>query len=777
MDPNPPGSKEGATSPQEGVGNAESEGRSAEPTAVIPPAAGAPAPEGPSGAATRPGQVDQPPPAPPSLLGTTVGSIRIVEVLGKGGMGEVYLGVDEKLDRKVALKALRGDRRMDDRARTRFTREARLLSQLEHPHICRVYDLVSGPDQDFLVMEYVKGLSLREAMAKPMTRAQKLRIAQQVAGVLAASHEKAIIHRDLKHENIMLTEAGDVKVLDFGLARSVADYMAPTVELDSAPSLVSGSAPPLPGETRVGSIVGTVGYMSPEQARGEPATPASDVYALGLLIQELFSGERPFEKGLPLPELLDKAARGETRPFEDPDSDLVALVNRLKSLAPAARPSAVDVADRLRWIEDKPRRRRLRILGMAAILALVALTGVMIALAVKAKREAERANREAETARQVSRFLTQIFKVSDPYESLGETVTARAILDEGSRKIEKELAGQPLVKAAIMDTMGEVYINLGLYPQAEPLLKGALRERERLLGEESVETATSLHNLGSLYFTEGRYDEAMPLFHRALAVRERLLGPEAIRTGETVQGMALVEQAQGNLDAADALFRRSLSTLEKAESPDDADMVWALLHLADCEARRGKLDDAQSLYRRAVALADEKLGPEHPDTGGAYNNFAAFYLTQEKVAEAEPLLTKSIAVYEKAYGPEHPVTAGGLTNLAGIYAMTGRLEEAIPIFARSLAIREKTLGPDHPDTIFSLCNMAMAYMMLERTGDAEPVYAKVASSKGAWTMLSYASVAGTLENYVTLLRMKGLNAEADKLEARLKAALKANEKK
>lgn len=771
MDPKAPDSKEGATNPEESAGKAKTEGRSPDPTTVISPPSGSPAPGDRSAAGTQPGQPEICPPAPASLLGSTLGSIRIVEVLGKGGMGEVYLGFDEKLDRKVALKALRGDRRMDERARARFTREAKLLSQLEHPHICRVYDLLSGPEQDFLVMEYVKGQSLREAMGRPMTRPQKLKVAEQVAGVLAASHEKAIIHRDLKHENIMLTEAGDVKVLDFGLARSVAEYMAPTVELDSAPSLTSGSAPVLPGETRVGSIVGTVGYMSPEQARGEPATPASDVYALGLLIQELFTGERPFDKALPVPELIEKAARGETRPFKDEDPDLVALVNRLKSVAPAARPSAVDVAERLRWIQDKPRRRRLRIVEIAAVLVLVALTGAMIALAVKAKREADRANREAETAEQVSTFLTGLFKVVDPSQSMGERVTARAVLDQGARKIERDLSGQPLVQATLMATMGDVYQSLGLFPQAEPLLTRALDTREKLLGEDHAETASSLNALGSLYFSEGRYAEARPLYERSLTVRERLFGPQDYSVGQTVQNLALLDQAEGKLPEAGTRYRRSLAIMEKSPDADDADRVWAILHLAGCLSEEGKPKDAELLYTRARALADEKLGPAHPDTAAAYNNSAAFYAVQGNMAQAEPLLRKAIAVYEKALGPEHPVTAGGLNNLAGICFMTGRTAEAEPLFVRSIAIREKTLGPDHPDTIFGYCNLAHIYTKQNRLKEAEPLYAKVAEGKGAWTMLANPNVSGTLENYVTLLRMTGRGAEADGLEARLRAAM------
>ena len=480
-----------------------------EPTAFVPPPA--PPPSAPSTGGPDPAE-------PPSLLGTVVGNIRIADILGKGGMGEVYLGYDETLNRRVALKVLRGDRRLDAQARARFTREARLLSQLEHPHICRVYELVSQPDQDFLVMELVQGKSLREALKKPMDRSLKLKIATQVAGVLAAAHDKGIVHRDLKPDNIMVTEMGEVKVLDFGLARSVVDFMAPTVELDDAlPSGSSGSYPPQPeAETRIGSIVGTAGYMSPEQAKGEPATPASDLYSLGLVMQELFSGERPFEKGVRFDALLERASKGQTSVFRDKDADLVRLVDRLKSFAPAARPSALDVADRLLWIAEKPRRRKLRIIGAAAVSLLVALTAFMIAFALKARREAARANHEAETARQVSDFLVQMFEVSDPSEGKGRTITAREVLDEGAKRVEIELKDQPLVQARLMSTIGRVYTELALYDDAEALLRKALDLREESLRASDPILADSLHDLGNLLWRKGDYRERRTPFQESL---------------------------------------------------------------------------------------------------------------------------------------------------------------------------------------------------------------------------------------------------------------------
>jgi serine/threonine-protein kinase len=155
------------------------------------------------------------------LVGTRIGHIRIEDRLGRGGMGEVFLGFDEVLERRVAVKTLRTDHRLGGRAKSRFLREARLLSRLGHPGICQVYDVVETPDADYLVLEYVPGQTLRAATVGGLDFATKLTLAGKIARALAVAHRAGIVHRDLKSENIMVTPEGEVKILDFGIARIV----------------------------------------------------------------------------------------------------------------------------------------------------------------------------------------------------------------------------------------------------------------------------------------------------------------------------------------------------------------------------------------------------------------------------------------------------------------------------------------------------------------------------------------------------------------------------
>jgi eukaryotic-like serine/threonine-protein kinase len=285
--------------------------------------------------------------------GVRIGHVRVDGLLAEGGMGAVYAGFDEKLQRPVALKAIRGDR-LNAAARARFLAEARLLSQLDHPSVCRIHDYLEGGEEDFLVLELIRGLTLREALRDGLLApGAKLAMAEGVARALEAAHQKGIVHRDLKPANVMITGDGQVKVLDFGLARPEADES----DEDAA-------------------LIGTPASMSPEQARGEPATMASDACALGLLLQELFTGRPAYEPGLSEPLLLVKAADGDTLPVRGIDPDLAALIRCLKAQAPEARPTAAAAAERLAWIRGKPRRRRLRLLAVAVT---VAMTAAMIA--------------------------------------------------------------------------------------------------------------------------------------------------------------------------------------------------------------------------------------------------------------------------------------------------------------------------------------------------------------------------------------------------------------
>ncbi|MCG8459371.1 MAG: serine/threonine protein kinase, partial [Holophagales bacterium] len=329
----------------------------------------------------------------PDLVGRKVGQVRLLSLLDRGGMGEVYRGFDEALERVVAVKTLRGDQRLEADARSRFRREARLLSKLEHPNICRIYELREGDEEtgDFLILELVEGSKLDERTTAGLRFEQKLRIAEQIGSALASAHALRIVHRDLKPNNVMLKRGGQVKVLDFGLARSL-DRTAEGFRDTPTPMRIPSFDPDLPkaGEPSTGSelvpgpwdsshletgselMVGTLAFMSPEQAFGEELTEASDLYSFGLLLQWLFTGASAYGVGHTRLDLLRLVLQADTVPVQGLDADLTLLIEELKRHNPDHRPSAEECVRRLRHLLGKPARRRRRRSGAAAV-ALVAV--------------------------------------------------------------------------------------------------------------------------------------------------------------------------------------------------------------------------------------------------------------------------------------------------------------------------------------------------------------------------------------------------------------------
>ncbi len=712
-----------------------------------------------------------------ALLGRKIDNIRVTGFLGEGGMGAIYAGFDEKLRREVALKSIRPDR-FGVAAKARFLREARSLSRLSHPNICRIYDYIEGSESDFLVLERISGEDLRTAFVRGIEPAVKLRIAEGVALALVAAHAKGIVHRDLKMANVMLTEDGSVKVLDFGLAQFTQSSTMTPVE----PLVLAGWDPAAakeetqkvaagaPGDTTIGVVVGTPACMSPEQARGEMVTAASDMYSFGLLLQELMTSSPAYDPNLRVDALMTKVRAGEVQPSRGIEADLVDLIQGLESVAPEARPTAAEALRRLHWIRDRPRRRLRRLAIAAGFLLLgLGLTKYMIDLrrerdlAVQARQEAERSRAEAEA---VASFLENLFAVPDPSHTRGETITAREVLDRGAENIERDLRAQPLRRARMLASIGKTYLKLGLYDRARPLFEQALAARRQGLGENDPELAQSLRDLAALEQAQGRFAEAEPLFLRALTIQEQALGPHHPEVAFTLNSLGTLYGYQGDLVKAEPLFQRALKIRETSLGAGNPEVAATLNNLAFIKQMQGKMAEAEPLLRKGLQIREKVLAPDHPDLAANLEALALLENDLKRYTEAETLHRRALAIWTKALGPDHPRIGLVLANLAKTCADEGHDKEAEALFLRAIALREKILGPDHPDLALALAGLASVYQGEKRDREAEALYRRALGIQEKVLKPEDRSLQSTLRQYAKLLRTTGKATEAAAIEAK-----------
>jgi serine/threonine-protein kinase len=755
---------------------------------------------------TRPGPLDRvmealgpTPERSVDFMRTQVGPYELLREIGRGGMGVVYLArrADGLYQRLVALKLARA-RVLDESLRARFLVERDILAGLAHPNIAPLFD--GGVTEDglpYFTMEYVDGMAIDVYCdAQQLDVRARIRLFLRICSAVAAAHRALVVHRDLKPTNVLVTVGGDIKLLDFGIAKLLATDPAPAGH-DAADD----------------ARLMTPAYASPEQVRGTPVSTATDVYALGLLLYELLCGrrahrlptgtvgqlERVVVQSSPLP-MADALMQPESK-AASPSADAIATARQttpgrlarqlggdlacITSMALRKDPdqryaTAAHLAEDLeRYLDNRPVvargrsvpyraarfARRHRVGLVAVMMALVALLGygaLMVRHAGEMQRAAERERQEAARAREVADFVVSLFEASDPDVIQNREAPVARMLEQGLQRANA-LADQPQLQARLLNAMGRVYFNLGRYDEAAGVAARALAASRQALGTRHSDVARDYRLLGMATGQVGKQREAAELFQTALDIDRQADGATGADVATDLFGVGYALAQVGQVDEAERHIAESLAMRRALLSPEHEDIAMSVSGLAFVRSRQGRPREAVELYREALAIRVVRLGERHPEVARGRQNLAAVLSTVGDFDEAAGELGRALEVYRGVYGDRHPSIATTLSNLGNLEARRRRDAEAVIHFRAALAMRRELLGAGHPMTLLSQANLASLLGRMGQAAEGEAMLRDV---------LARAAVAGpnaemgisrpqTMANLANLQRLQGKLTEAE----------------
>jgi serine/threonine protein kinase len=645
--------------------------------------------------------------------GTVIGVYHLLQLIGTGGMGEVWLAEQrEPVRRRVAIKLIKAG--MDTReVVVRFESERQALALMDHPAIAKVFDAGSTPEgRPYFAMEYVTGIPITDYCDKhKLTMRQRLELFVSVCDGVQHAHQKAILHRDLKPSNILVGEIDGKpapRIIDFGVAKATAQRLTADTMF-----------------TRVGAIVGTPAYMSPEQAdsAGANVDTRTDVYSLGVVLYELLVGALPLDFSKTPADQFPRKLRDEDAPRPsaklrtlgdqtginaqnrggDPptlarqlrgDLDAITLKALEKDRARRyATPSEL-AADIGRYLRNEPVQARLASAGYRArkyvrrhrvgVAVAAAAVVLLVSVAVAQAIELRRTRRERDRADRITTFMTDMFKVSDPSAARGNSITARELLDKASKDIDTGLAKDPELQAQMMFVMGNVYDQLGLYPQAQSLLATAVDIRRRVNGPGNPDTLASMSLLAWVIQEQGHYAESEKMLRETLDAQRRLLGPGHRQTLVSMINLDAVLVREGHYAEAEKLDRETLDIQRRVLGPEDPMTLRSMVNLGTILSFLGRYEEAEKRERETLEIARRVLGAEHQITLATMASLGYALIGAGRYAEGEELFSQTLDIQRRVFGSDHPDTALSTYNLAVIALRKGKPDDALSLLQEAV---------------------------------------------------------------------------------------------
>ncbi len=647
-------------------------------------------------------------------IGAKLGAYEIGRQIGSGGMGTVHEAVraDDQYRQRVAVKFLNRSSEGGVAVR-RFRAERQILASLQHPNIASLVDGGVTPDGlPYFVMEYIDGEPItRWCDTRNLSIDARLRLFGQVCAAVRAAHQKLIVHRDLKPGNILVTTDGVVKLLDFGIAKLMRDER--TLELPTA--------------TQFGHRAFTPEYAAPEQLRGTSVDTTADVYALGVVLFELLTGQRPFdlrEKSLaemeriicdqPAPRpssvlsadrwraLSERSAARARRAIEG-DLDAVVLMALRKE--PDRRYATVDALARdvTLHLERQPVTARPEGVGyrvrkvvqrrpfetaatVIAALSLIVGTGVAIVQARRAEAQAVVAQAQTARATEVTKFLTTMLNSSNP-ESFGKDITMRAVLDSAAIRADSQR----------------------LSPDLEAEVRGIM---------------------GGAYLALGELDVAQAQYERKLTSLRRAVPAGDYNTAVAFSQLSLVQETKGNYGAADSLLSIADTLFTRFPPPDRREESTALENRGRVLYVMGKSKEAMVQMQRSLALGRRYFADDDSARAPTYVNVAVMSGEVGDLAAADSFSLAAIVTAKRAHGNNHPRVASALSVRAGVLELMGRMDESSTAFREALEVKRRILGVDHPDYATTANNFAFHLLQMEKWTDAAYWARQVLTDRG-----------------------------------------------